>query len=139
MKITRAILILFFLASCARAAESVRIIRSDGQVLTVQVELADSPMKRARGLMYRRSLPERSGMLFLFPFKSQDPFWMKNTRIPLDMIFVNQGRIVDIIPQAEPYSETLRQPKAAYDRVLEVPGGFSEHQRIRIGDAMESP
>lgn len=138
MKITRAILIFFVLASCAGAAESVRIIRSDGQVVTVSVEVADSPMKRARGLMYRDRLPEGSGMLFLFPFESRDPFWMKNTRIPLDMIFSRHGKIVDIISEATPYSETLRQPKAAYDRVLEVPGGAAERYRVKIGDTMES-
>ena len=70
-----------------------------------QVEVADTPAKRAMGLQYRRELADDRGMIFLFPGESPQTFWMKNTPIPLDMIFINRERkIVGIVEQTVPFS-----------------------------------
>ena len=75
-------------------------------------------------------------MLFIFPEETQAAFWMKNTPISLDLIFINQeGVIVDIIEKAVPFSENLLIPKASYFYVLEVTGGTVQRRVIRIGDS----
>jgi uncharacterized membrane protein (UPF0127 family) len=113
------------------------LTKQDGTALSLQVEIADTPALRGRGLMFRKQLPEGTGMLFLFPRESRDAFWMKNTLIPLDMIFAKDGRIVSIIRDAVPLDEKLLRPDTSYTMTLEVPGGYAARHDVRVGDRLE--
>jgi uncharacterized membrane protein (UPF0127 family) len=115
----------------------VGITKGNGEKLQVRVEIADTPELRARGLMFREELPEGTGMLFVFPAETSGSFWMKNTPIPLDLIFIKDEEIVDLIENAVPYDETLLTPDAPYTLVLEVPGGYAARHEVRVGDRVE--
>ena len=107
----------------------------DGREHRVSVELARTDAERARGLMNRASLPPDAGMLFLFPESDDHSFWMKNTFIPLDMIFIDEGGgIVGLVEQATPGSLTLRSIGAPSRYVLEVNGGWAAARGVRAGD-----
>ena len=107
----------------------------------VNVEMADSAQEWERGLMFRESLAPGSGMLFVFPDEAVRSFWMKNTLIPLDIIFVDSGGIVvNITKNAQPCRAILCESylsgrPAKY--VLEVNGGFSDSSSLKIGDALK--
>ncbi len=123
---------------CQQSADSVAVItKVNGEELRVRVEVADTPELRARGLMFREELPEGTGMLFVFPSETTSPFWMKNTPISLDLIFIKQGEIVSLIENAVPYDETLLDPDASYTTALEVPGGYASRHEVRVGDRVE--
>jgi uncharacterized membrane protein (UPF0127 family) len=113
-------------------------IRTDGeQVYTFMVEIADTPAERSRGLMGREELGARQGMLF--DFKSPRPvsFWMRNTLIPLDMIFIDEdGRIIRIHHRAQPHDETPIPSGGPVLGVLEVPGGTARRLGIEAGDTV---
>lgn len=101
------------------------------------VELALDSRAQAEGLMYRESMPEARGMLFLFPQTQFLSFWMKNTLIPLDIIYIAEdGEVVDIV-QAEP-CRTSRCPsypaKAPGKYVLELNKGVAEKLGLKVGD-----
>jgi len=117
--------------------EQITIINSAGQQIHIYVEIADEWPEMERGLMYRESLPEDEGMLFIFPRSGNYPFWMKNTLIPLDAIYMDEnGTIVDILQMepciADPCSTYPPDADALY--ILEVNKGFSERHGIREGD-----
>jgi uncharacterized protein len=97
-------------------------------------ELADTESKKERGLMFRQSLPENSGMLFIFDPPAQATFWMKNTRIPLSIAFIdNQGRILEI-RSMKPFDETLIWSVSnAVASALEVNEGWFDRHRIQMG------
>lgn len=101
------------------------------------VEIADSPAKREMGLQYRRNLASERGMIFLFPFESEQTFWMKNTPIPLDMIFISRERkIVGIVEQAVPFTLDSRSVGAPSQYVLEINGGLAKRYGIQAGDSV---
>jgi len=122
--------------ACAVPSGPRVILESGGKSHRVQVELADTDAKRERGLMFRRELPEGRGMLFLFDEEGDHPFWMKDTLIPLDLIFVDSsGRVTGIIARARPL--TLEPRSGGPSRmVLEVPGGWAAAHGVRAGDRM---
>jgi uncharacterized membrane protein (UPF0127 family) len=124
------------LPACASPSGPRVILESGGKSLTVQVELADTDAKRERGLMFRKELPDGQGMLFLFDEEGEHTFWMKDTLIPLDLIFVDaSGRVTGIIAQARPL--TLQPRSGGPSRmVLEVPGGWAAAHGVRVGDRM---
>ncbi len=124
-------------AACARDP-SVDIVAPDGhRRARVEVEIADSPARRETGLMYRDRLAPDSGMIFIFRAPGRLQFWMKNTRIPLDMIFADgDGKIVGIVADAEPFNETPRGADSDAQYVLEVNGGFAAAHHISPGDRM---
>src|SRR5580704_5899754 len=95
------------LAGACEHGNRVAIVAPDGSTrATVKIELADTPQSQELGLMYRDSLPSDAGMLFVFPNSSHLVFWMKNTRIPLDMLFADSHRrVIGIVANAEPFSE----------------------------------
>lgn len=131
--------LVFLVLGCCQATENfVQITTSSGNTIQVKVELADNAAERAEGLMFRENLPEGEGMLFIFPSETQSSFWMKNTPISLDLIFINEGVIVDIIEDTVPFSETLLTPGSNYIMTLEVPGGYAARQSIQIGDAVQT-
>jgi uncharacterized membrane protein (UPF0127 family) len=102
-------------------------LRSDSSVITtIDIEISDTPESRRQGLMYRRSLEMDQGMLFIFPEVSSSGFWMKNTYIPLDIIFVGpDSQVVSIARRTRIMSERTIEPKAPKQFVVEVPAGFS--------------
>jgi uncharacterized protein len=117
-----------------------RVLLKDayGGVHRVDVEVAATPESRTRGLMWRKELPAGQGMLFIFPEEDVQSFWMRNTLIPLDMLFINSaGRIVGIIERAEPRTLTSRSVGVPGRYVLEVPGGWSQSQGITRGGTVE--
>jgi uncharacterized membrane protein (UPF0127 family) len=85
--------------------------------------------------MFRQRLEPGRGMLFVFPETSDHAFWMENTLIPLDMIFIDEGgRVVGAVERAEPLSREPRSVGAPSRYVLEVPGGYCAEHRVRAGD-----
>ncbi len=113
-------------------------IVSDNSIIPVYVEIANDSDEQSRGLMFRKSMEWNNGMFFVFDEDRKLSFWMKNTFIPLDMIFINnEFRIVDIKENAKPCLETpcpnypSKEP-AKY--VLEVNAGFVQKNNIQIGD-----
>jgi uncharacterized membrane protein (UPF0127 family) len=123
-------------AGC-QAEPKVIIITSQGRELTVPVEIADTPAKRERGLQYRQDLPADRGMIFLFPGESLQSFWMKNTPLPLDMMFIDGKRkIVGIVEDATPFSLDSRSVPAPSQFVLEVHGGFAKRHGVKAGDTV---
>jgi len=107
----------------------------------VKVEIADSKLKRAKGLMYRKHLDKNSGMLFIFNDKAKHIFWMKNTLIALDIIWMDENfKIIDITHNAQPCNTTLCQtymPALPAKYALEVNGKYSEEQSIKVGDFLK--
>jgi uncharacterized membrane protein (UPF0127 family) len=101
----------------------------------VQVELARTAAERSRGLMERTQLAPEAGMLFLFDESSEHAFWMKNTLIPLDMIFIAEdGRISGVVARAIPGDLSPRSAGGPSRYVLEVNGGWAEAHGVTAGD-----
>lgn len=123
--------------TACQADPRVTIATKEGRELTFQVEVADTPTKRELGLQYRRDLAPDRGMIFLFPTESVHAFWMKNTPIPLDMIFINSaGKVVGVVEQTVPFSTDSRSVSTASKFVLEINGGLSKAHGIGIGDSV---
>ena len=123
--------------SACNAQPQVTIATKEGKELTFQVEVADTPAKRELGLQYRRDLALDRRMIFLFPGESEHSFWMKNTPIPLDMIFIGRDRkIVGILEQAVPFSTDSRSVAGASQFVLEINGGLAKRYGIKAGDSV---
>lgn len=114
---------------------SLTISRDDEVYLTLGIEIADTDSSRNRGLMQRSGLPEDSGMWFIFDQESEQGFWMANTRIALDLIFVRaDGHIQSISKYVQPMrTETIPSNGPAL-YVLEVEAGFSDTVGILEGD-----
>jgi len=135
------ILLAFILIIPACTQEPTLVIHSATGDHQVKVEVVTEPADQARGLMYRRSLEKDSGMLFIFRQEEPQSFWMKNTLIPLDMIFVSRNLVIVDITTMQPciidpcLSYTSRQP-AQY--VLEVNAGYCRSRNIIIGDKVSS-
>ncbi|BDG04926.1 DUF192 domain-containing protein [Anaeromyxobacter oryzae] len=119
----------------ARPTGRVVLTTAAGARHAVAVEVARTPESRTRGLMYREKLDPDAGMLFVFDESEPHGFWMKNTLIPLDMIFIDDtGRIVGIVENAEPRTLTTRDVGAPSRYVLEVNGGWAKAHGIARGD-----
>ena len=105
--------------------------------IIVSLEIADSDEEKTQGLMSRENLPEKRGMVFIFNPIRTVTFWMKDTLIPLDMIFINRGKIVNIVKNAIPNQTSILYPSGAeVSEVIEVNGGFSDKYSIKIGDTV---
>jgi len=114
------------------------LTNSQNQDFYINAELADTSLKRTKGLMNRTSLDSDAGMLFTFSDEATRSFWMKNTLIPLDIIFISEaGQIVDIKHNFEP-CKTINCPaytsKLPAKYVLEVNSGYAKQNNINIGD-----
>ena len=110
-------------------------IATKGGTQSFLVEIAANDEERARGLMYRKELPEGRGMLFDFKREQEVGFWMKNTYIPLDMIFIRaDGTIRRIAANTEPLSERMVPAGGPVRYVLEVIGGTARKLGIEPGD-----
>jgi uncharacterized membrane protein (UPF0127 family) len=111
-------------------------VRPDSSVITrIVIELAESPEEQAQGLMYRRSLPDRGGMLFVDAAESMRSFWMKNTALSLDILFVDaDGQIVNIAKRTAPFSEEHIESTGPAQYVVEVRAGFTDRYGITEDD-----
>jgi uncharacterized membrane protein (UPF0127 family) len=114
------------------------VLGAAGERIEFQVEVADDDRLRSRGLMFRKELPPERGMLLLFERPGRAAIWMKNTPIPLDILFIDEsGTIVHIHEHAVPYSlATIASPERVR-AVLEINGGQAAQLGIRIGDRIE--
>ncbi|PLX35310.1 MAG: hypothetical protein C0605_10555 [Hyphomicrobiales bacterium] len=122
----------------AKSALSELIIHGGKGPVKLQVEIADTPEKRARGLMYRKSMPADQGMLFDFEREQEILMWMKNTLISLDMVFINRaGHVVSIVRDTKPLSlDIISSGRRAWS-VLELNAGSAERLSIRPGNRVE--
>ena len=136
-KITLLFFTAILLSGCdliARIPE-VHIIKKDGSTVKVQVEVARKPAARNLGLMYRKSLGKNKGMLFVFDEEKKQTFVMKNTYIPLDMIFISRDmRIEGWVENAKPLSQQQYAIDKPSQYVLEVNAFFCRDQGIATGD-----
>lgn len=142
--IAAAALLLLPLTACSAddeaqhlAVEPLIVHTAKGNVM-FQVEVARSPEELERGLMYRKELPANKGMLFIFGEQRDAAFWMENTLIPLDMLFIKEdGKIVTIHSMAQPLDRTPIPSGEPVKAVLEIFGGESAKQGIKAGDTID--
>jgi hypothetical protein len=135
---TVALCLLAVASACTRDTAPLARVRTARGATDVALEVADTPETRSRGLMYRNELPDGRGMLFVFDDDDDHEFWMKNTLIPLDMLFIAaDGRIVGIRADATPLSTAAIGVGAASRFVLEVPGGWAARYGVAAGDRVE--
>lgn len=117
------------------ATDHLTIKTGDGRSLPFSVELALTPEQRARGLMFRETMAPDAGMLFLFDREAPRAFWMKNTYLPLDILYLDRtGRIVSIARDTEPLSEAPIPSGAPAMAVLELNAGTAAALGIAPGD-----
>jgi uncharacterized membrane protein (UPF0127 family) len=122
-------------STSAPPAAASATIDTGARKVTFRLELALTPQEQERGLMFRKSLDADAGMLFVSKFEGPHVFWMKNTLIPLDMIFIDDsGRIVGIVERAEPLTLVNRDVGVPSRYVLEVNGGWAEAHGVGAGD-----
>lgn len=120
--------------------EPLSILAADGREHLFEVEVARTPEQKARGLMFRESLAPDAGMLFLSRRPRRQTMWMKNTLIPLDMLFVAaDGRIVRIHERATPMSLESISSRGRVLAVLELRGGTAARLGLRPGDRVRHP
>ena len=129
-----------FLNACAAQTLTVT---TKTQKVTFHIEVADTPELRQQGLMQREYLPPEKGMLFVFDGEGIYPFWMKNTRIPLDMIFIDRsGVVTGVVKNAQPCMQdpcTLYTPNKFTKYVFEVNAGTAERYEITEGGHITIP
>ena len=107
---------------------------------TFEVWLADSPQRQAQGLMFVRALPDLRGMLFVHESPKPISMWMKNTYIPLDMVFIDErGRIQQIVEHATPHSLDIIRSNEPALAVLEIAGGEAKRLGLRAGQRVTHP
>jgi uncharacterized membrane protein (UPF0127 family) len=127
-------------AQAADCAPDVADLRDDGSTLRFHVEVMDTEAGREKGLMFRESLPKFSGMLFVYDTAQPVAFWMKNTLIPLDMLFFDEtGKLVRVKSRAQPHDETPVIGGDAIRYVLEINGGLAETLGITPGAEIRNP
>lgn len=125
-----------------RAEESVRpeplhIVSADGTRHTFRTEVVDTVERRTIGMMFRKKIDKDFGMLFVFDHtdEQEHSFWMKNTMVPLDIVFISKdGRVHHIHPNAQPYDETSIPSHGPVFSVLEIKGGIAARLGIKPGD-----
>ena len=113
------------------------ILQGQSTEIPIKVEIADTSAKRTLGLQYRQEMAEDHGMLFLFTEERIQTFWMKDTSISLDLIFINrQKSIVGIVHRAAPFSTASIAVRYPSQFVLEIKGGVATQHNIKVGDSV---
>ena len=108
---------------------------SDSIIKTLAIEIADNNYETQTGLMYRTKLETNHGMLFIFPDVQMRSFYMKNTKIPLDIIYIDEDKtIVSFQKNAKPLDETSLPSEAPSKYVLEINGGLADAWQLEVGD-----
>jgi uncharacterized membrane protein (UPF0127 family) len=106
--------------------------------VTVDVEVVQTPEARQRGLMYRKQLAPDAGMLFIFEQPAQQSFWMHNTLVPLDLIFITSDwHVLGIVENATPMTDTARSVDGSSQYVLEVNAGYSRRHGLGAGTSVK--
>jgi len=127
------------LGGCKEPGPSV-VLHGEKGATRVHVELALTRETQAHGLMWRDELASDAGMLFVFPKATERTFWMKNTPLPLDIIYIGQDKkVVSIAANTTPYSQTTLPSDGPAKYVLEVNAGFSREHGIKPGTAVDLP
>jgi len=122
-----------------RARQQTRLTFADGK--TIRVDVVDTPLERERGLMFRRKLPKDYGMLFVFPREESMNFWMKNTLVPLDIVFIHADKTVQRVHgEVKASKESTPDDKVALapgtgQYVLELTAGAAARHKLKEGDA----
>ncbi len=135
-----AVFLLILLLSCSKnfSKNSNKILINNGkEFIKVNVENADDNEERMKGLMFRERLDETEGMFFVFEDESYQTFWMKNTLIPLDIIFINKNLEIVDIKNAQPCKEepcVLYSSSKPAKYTLEVNSNFTIKNEIKVGD-----
>lgn len=115
------------------------IAETDEGERSFTIEIADDPGERSRGLMFRQEMDEDHGMLFVFEESQPVGFWMKNTPLPLDLVFIGQDGKVRAIERGEPFSEAPITPGEPVQFVLELNAGTAAEAGIENGDLIRHP
>jgi len=124
----------------ANLPRDVLLVETGSSQYRFEVEVADDPAERAEGLMYRQSLADNAGMLFLYPQPQPVEFWMKNTPLSLDIVFVRaDGTIARIAANTTPMSEDRIPSGEPVLAVLEVKAGIMQQLGIVAGDRLRNP
>ena len=139
VRLALSLCVLVLLTACS-SAESRLVLHTATGEYAFTVEIADTEAERAKGLMFRTSLAPDAGMLFDYHTEQPTAFWMQNTLIPLDMIFIGANGIVKHIHvNAKPMDTTSIPSGGPVQFVLEIPGGRSKEIGLAVGDRMEHP
>lgn len=126
------------LAACS--SDDRLVIHTETGDYPFSIELVDTPESRAQGLMYREKLDANAGMLFDFKQEQMTAFWMQNTLIPLDMIFIApDGEVKTVHVNARPLDRTSISSQVPVQFVLEIPGGRSLEIGLKAGDRIAHP
>ena len=111
---------------------------NDSIIKRIDIEIADNDYETQTGMMYRDAMEDNQGMLFVFPKASYHSFYMKNTRISLDIIYIDSDKkIVSIQKNAKPFDETSLPSDAPAQYVLEINGGLSDNWKLEVGDIID--
>lgn len=116
---------------------SILSTETDSLKAKFDIEIAETDYETETGLMYRQSMEENQGMLFIFPDVSSRSFYMKNTEFPLDIIYVNaEMKIVSFQKNAKPYDESSLPSNVPAKYVLEINAGLSDKMQLQVGDSI---
>ncbi len=144
MRILACLFMLYLAVAPARAEAlekaDLSIVTASGQNYHFQVEIAKTPDQQERGLMFRKTMAADAGMIFPQAMDTTMSFWMKNTYIPLDIVFIAaSGRITHIAPDATPLSENTLPSGGPIRAVLELNGGTAARLGVHVGDKVIFP
>jgi len=131
------LVLLLALSGCQCTSHKGSVVRISGKKSNVEfnVEIVRTDEDRQRGLMFRDSLAQNSGMIFIFDQEGNYPFWMKNTKIPLDIIYFDSDwKVVGILEDMEPMSRASRGIGKPARYVLEINAGLAKKEGLNIGD-----
>lgn len=115
------------------------IVETGAGERSFSIEIADDPQERSAGLMFRETMDDDHGMLFVFEQTQPVGFWMKNTPLPLDLIFIGQDGRVKAVKPGEPFSEALIPSQEPVRFVLELKHGTAQRTGIKVGDLIRHP
>ncbi|NNE32721.1 MAG: DUF192 domain-containing protein [Winogradskyella sp.] len=117
---------------------SIKKAETDSTVKILDIEIADDDYEVQTGLMYRTTLETNQGMLFIFPDSQMRSFYMKNTKIPLDIIYLDETKtIISFQKNAKPFDETSLPSAAPAKYVLEINVGLSDAWQLEVGDKID--
>lgn len=142
VKLLKLFMVTLLIVSCSKKSDSEKelttlIIDNGKNQAVFEVETATTPEEMTKGLMFRESIPENGGMIFEIGTPRNIAMWMKNTKIPLDIVFINKDKEVSgFIENAEPMSETLMPSPEPALAVLELNAGSVKKHDIQVGDSV---
>lgn len=114
-----------------------QILKKDSLITLLDIEIATSDYEVQTGLMYRESMAENQGMLFIFPDVAVHSFYMKNTEFPLDLLFIDESlKVASIAENAQPLDETGLSSQVPIKYVLEINAGLAQKWNIQVGDSI---